>query len=237
MTSSRGVGQQRARVLKVLREAAAPVGAREVADSLGLHITTVRFHLKTLEEQGHIVRRGGTGEQRAGRPSLSYAVAPRLDYADVVALFAAHLGGTAAERESRAALVGAELAHRVNVARRRTPLQVTDLVVETLGELGFTVRSTLMSFGRATVQICSCPLAEIATTAPEVVRGIQRGLIQEVLDVNADAIGGQFQVTVSPDAGHGDCTVNLALEPLEKESSCAPAGDPGACRQAQAGRT
>ncbi|SIN58721.1 Possible transcriptional regulator [Mycobacteroides abscessus subsp. abscessus] len=63
-------------------------------------------------------------------------------------------------------------------------------------------------------------------------RGIQRGLIQEVLDVNADAIGGQFQVTVSPDAGHGDCTVNLALEPLEKESSCAPAGDHGACRQA-----
>ncbi|SLD04409.1 transcriptional regulator [Mycobacteroides abscessus subsp. massiliense] len=150
----------------------------------------------------------------------------------MVALFAVHLGGTAAERESRAALVGADLAHRVNVARRRTPLQVTDLVVETLGELGFTVRSTLMSFGRVTVQICSCPLAEIATTAPEVVRGIQRGLIQEVLDVNADAIGGQFQVTVAPDAGHGDCTVNLAVEPLEKESSCAPAGDHGACRQA-----
>lgn len=174
MTGSRGAGQQRARVLKVLQEAAAPVGAREVADSLGLHITTVRFHLKPLEEQGHIVRRRGTGEQKAGRPSLSYEVAPRLDYADVVALFAAHLGGTAAERESRAALVGADLAHRVNVARRRTPLQVTDLVVETLGELGFTVRSTLVSFGRVTVQICSCPLAEIATTAPEVVRGIQR---------------------------------------------------------------
>lgn len=110
MTGSRGAGQQRARVLKVLQEAAAPVGAREVADSLGLHITTVRFHLKTLEEQGHIVRRRGTGEQKAGRPSLSYEVAPRLDYADVVALFAAHLGGTAAERESRAALVGADLA-------------------------------------------------------------------------------------------------------------------------------
>lgn len=212
----RRTGQQRERVLDVLRQASRPVGAQHIADSLRIHITTVRFHLKTLEEQGHIVRRGGAAEQKAGRPSLAYAIAPRLDYADVVALFAVHLGGSAAERESRAALVGADLAHRVNVARRRAPLPAADLVVETLGELGFTVHSTLMSFGRVTVQICSCSLAEIATTAPEVVRGIQRGLIQEVLDVNAEAIGGRFQVTVSPDAAHGDCTVSMALEPHTK---------------------
>ncbi|MGV0585944.1 winged-helix domain-containing protein [Mycobacteroides chelonae] len=213
MTGDRRAGQQRERVLGLLREATQPVGVQHIADSLGIHITTVRFHLRTLEEQGHIVRRGGAAGQRAGRPSLAYAVAPRLDYADVVSLFAVHLGGTAAERESRAALVGADLAHRVNVARHRASLPAVDLVVETLGELGFTVQSTLMSFGSVTVQICSCPLAEIASTAPEVVRGIQRGLIQEVLDVNADALGGQFEVTVSPDAGHGDCTVSLTLDP------------------------
>lgn len=216
MTGNRRVGEQRERVLGLVREAALPVGAQHIADSLRLHITTVRFHLKTLEEQGHIVRRTGGAEQKAGRPSHVYAMAPRLDYADVVSLFAVHLGGTPAERESRAALVGADLAHRVDVARRRAPLPAVDLVVETLGELGFTVQSTLMSFESVTVRICSCPLAEIATTAPEVVRGIQRGLIQEVLDVNADAVGGQFQVTVSPDAGQGDCTVSLALNPLVK---------------------
>lgn len=214
MTASRRAGQQRDRVLGLVREASLSVGAQHIADSLRIHITTVRFHLKTLEEQGHILRRSGGTEQKAGRPSLTYAIAPRLDYADVVSLFAVHLGGTAAERESRAALVGADLAHRVNVARRRAPLPAVDLVVETLGELGFTVQSTLMSFGRITVQICSCPLAEIATSAPEVVRGIQRGLIQEVLDVNAAEVGGQFQVSVSPDAGHGDCTVSLALQPV-----------------------
>lgn len=219
MTGNRRAGQQRERVLEVLREAPLPVGARDIADNLGIHVTTVRFHLKTLEEQGQIVRRGSSTEQKAGRPSLAYAVAPRLDYADVVSLFAVHLGGTAAERESRAALVGADLAHRVNVARHRDPLPAADLVVETLGELGFTVHSTLMSFGRTTVQICSCPLAEIATTAPEVVRGIQRGLIQEVLDVNADAIGGTFRVTVSPDANHGDCTVIVALDPQARGGS------------------
>ncbi|WP_078315420.1 winged-helix domain-containing protein [Mycobacterium sp. D16Q16] len=216
MTAHRGAGQQRERVLGLLREAPQPVGAQHIADSLRIHITTARFHLKTLEEQGQIVRRGGSAGQKAGRPSLAYAIAPRLDYADVVSLFAVHLGGTPAERESRAALVGADLAHRVNVARHRAAIPAADLVVETLGELGFTVHSTLMSFGRTTVQICSCPLAEIAETAPEVVRGIQRGLIQEVLDVNAEAVGGQFQVTVAPDAGHGDCTVSLTLDPQVK---------------------
>ncbi|MGH3955377.1 MAG: helix-turn-helix transcriptional regulator [Mycobacterium sp.] len=216
MTGNRKAGQQRDRVLGLLREAPQPVGVQHIADNLQIHITTVRFHLKTLEEQGQIVRRGSSAGQKAGRPQLAYAIAPRLDYADVVALFAVHLGGTAAERESRAALVGADLAHRVGVARHRASLSAEDLVVETLGELGFTVQSTLMSFGRSTVQICSCPLAEIATTAPEVVRGIQRGLIQEVLDVNADAVGRQFQVTVSPDAGHGDCTVSLTLDPQVK---------------------
>lgn len=215
MTGNRKAGQQRDRVLGLLREAPQPVGVQHIADSLRIHITTVRFHLKTLEEQGQIVRRGGSAGQKAGRPSLAYAIAPRLDYADVVSLFAVHLGGTPAERESRAALVGTDLAHRVNVARHRVAIPAADLVVETLGELGFTVHSTLMSFGRITVQICSCPLAEIAAAAPEVVRGIQRGLIQEVLDVNADAVGGQFQVTVSPDAGHGDCTVILALHPCD----------------------
>lgn len=215
MTGNRKAGQQRDRVLGLLRGAPQPVGVQHIADNLRIHITTVRFHLKALEEQGQIVRRGGSAGQKAGRPQLAYAIAPRLDYADVVALFAVHLGGTAAERESRAALVGADLAHRVGVARHRASLPAEDLVVETLGELGFTVHSTLMSFGRTTVQICSCPLAEIATTAPEVVRGIQRGLIQEVLNVNAEAVGGQFQVTVSPDAGHGDCTVSLALYPCD----------------------
>lgn len=216
MTGNRKAGQQRDRVLGLLREAPLPVGVQHIADNLQIHITTVRFHLRTLEEQGQIVRRASSTGQKAGRPQLAYGIAPRLDYADVVALFAIHLGGTAAERESRAALVGADLAHRVSVARHRASLSAEELVVETLGELGFTVQSTLTSFGRTTVRICSCPLAQIATTAPEVVRGIQRGLIQEVLDVNADAVGRQFQVTVSPDAGHGDCTVSLTLDPQVK---------------------
>jgi hypothetical protein len=84
-------------------------------------------------------------------------------------------------------------------------------VVTTLAELGFQVRSVLNSFGEVTVQICTCPLAEVTVTAPEVVRGIQQGLIQEVIDLNADAIGAGRRAAVTLDPRRGSCEVSLVL--------------------------
>ena len=211
--SERAAGQQRQKVLGLLRSAPGPVDAKHVADTLQIHITTARFHLTTLEGQGYIRRGGETRAGRAGRPRLTYEVAPKLDYADIVSLFAAHLGGTAQEREQRALRIGADLAHRVHLARKRGETTIADLVVATLSELGFQVRSVLNSFGEVTVQICTCPLAEVAATAPEVVRGIQQGLIQEVIDLNADAIGGRYRAAVTPDARGGSCEVSLVLRP------------------------
>ena len=144
---------------------------------------------------------------------MTYEVAPRLDYADVVALFAAHLGGTADEREARAVRVGADLAHRVRVARVRAETCVADLVVATLVELGFGVRSVLTCFDEVAVEICTCPLAEIAAEAPEVVRGVQQGLIQAVIDLNTEVIGARYRASVRPDAGRGSCQVRLVLRP------------------------
>lgn len=209
----RGAGQQRQRVLGVLRDAAGPVDARHVADRLDIHVTTARFHLSTLESQG-VVRRGTETRHRgAGRPRLIYEIVPRLDYADIVALFAVHLGGSAAEREARALGIGADLAHRINLATPRAGTVVANLIVETLGELGFQIHSVVNAFGTVTVRICACPLAEIATEAPEVVTGIQQGLLQEILDANTDALGARYHATVRPDPHHGACQVHLTAQP------------------------
>ncbi|MCV7279805.1 helix-turn-helix domain-containing protein [Mycolicibacterium flavescens] len=211
--SERAVGQQRRKVLNLLQNATAAVDAQQVADALQIHITTARFHLATLEEQG-VVRRGHTARAgRAGRPRVTYEVAPRLDYADIVALFATHLGGTPQEREQRAVRIGADLARRVRLARPRSEPTIADMVVATLNELGFQVRSVFNSFGEVTVQICTCPLAQVAASAPEVVRGIQQGLIQEVIDCNADAVGAKYQASVTPDPHGGSCEVGLVLRP------------------------
>ena len=212
--SDRVAGRQREKVLEPPRASAHPVDAHLVADALPIHVTTARFHLHALETQRY-VRRAGARPAGAGRPKLTYEPVPRLDYADIVALFAAHLGGTADEREQCAQRIGADLAHRVRVARPRDAQTPADLVVAALGELGFQVRSVLSSFGTVTVQLCTCPLAKVAETAPEVVRGIQQGLIQEVIDRNAAAIGRNYLVTVTPDARGGSCEVGLKLEPHE----------------------
>ena len=210
--SERAAGQQRRRVLGLMRPSGAPVDARQVADALNIHITTARFHLTTLEAQGAIRRGAGTRSGGAGRPRLTYELAPRLDYADIVALFATHLGGTADEREQRAVRIGADLARRTRLAAGRTDDSVTDLVVDALDELGFRTRAVVEAFGAVTVGICTCPLAEIAVDAPEVVRGIQQGLIQEVVDSHAETLGGGYRVSVQPDPRAGSCEVSLRLE-------------------------
>ncbi|RAV18367.1 ArsR family transcriptional regulator [Mycolicibacterium sp. GF69] len=211
--AERGAGQQRQRVLGVLRDAAGPVDARQVADALDIHITTARFHLSTLEGQ-RVVRRGtGQRHRGAGRPRLTYEIAPRLDYADIVALFAVHLGGDAAEREARALRIGADLARRVNLPAPPAGTAVGDLISHALGELGFQIHSIVNAFGAVTVQVCACPLAEIAARAPEVVSGIQQGLLQEILDVNTDALGCRHRATVRPDPHHGACQVHLIVHP------------------------
>lgn len=212
--SGQAVGQQRQRVLGLLRTAGRPVDVQHVADALQIHVTTARFHLGTLEHQG-VIRRGDPRGRGVGRPRMTYEIAPRLDYADIVALFAAHLGGTAEERESRALRIGADLAHRVHLTSRRRESSISDLVVGTLHQLGFEIRSVLDAFGEVTVQICTCPLAEIAVDAPEVVRGIQQGLIQEVIDHNASALGHRYSAAVRPDSRQGSCEVSLVLRPSD----------------------
>ncbi|CAJ1580370.1 ArsR family transcriptional regulator [[Mycobacterium] wendilense] len=210
--SDRAAGRQRSRVLELVRAATEPVDARQVADALDIHVTTARFHLGTLEAQGAIRRGAGTRAGGAGRPRSTYELAPRLDYADIVALFAAHLGGTVEEREARAVRIGADLARRTRLTRARTAATATDLVLRALDELGFQTRSTVAAFGAITIGICTCPLVEIAVDAPEVVRGIQQGLIQEIIDSNREVLGRGYRVQVRPDAQAGSCAVSLLLE-------------------------
>lgn len=222
--SARAAGLQRQRVLNLLREAPGPVDARHVAEALSIHVTTARFHLSALESQG-VVRRATESRGRgAGRPRLTYEPAPRLDYADIVSLFAAHLGGTASERAERATLIGADLAHRVRLTRSRDVESAADLVAEVLGDLGFQISSMFDALGEVTVSVCTCPLAEIAVEAPEVVRGIQQGLIQEVLDQNAAKLGSRYAVRVAPDAGAGSCQVRVALLPSPSSNVSAGGG-------------
>ena len=57
-------------MLDILRAAVGPVGVREVAQQLGLHFNTARFHLEALVGAGHGPSRGTEGRQAPGRPRI-----------------------------------------------------------------------------------------------------------------------------------------------------------------------
>ncbi len=70
----------RNRVLRLVREHGGAVDASELADRIGLHVTTVRFHLDALCDEGAIARTR-IAPSGVGRPRTGYvAVQDRLDY-------------------------------------------------------------------------------------------------------------------------------------------------------------
>src|SRR6516162_10291049 len=71
------LGRSRARVLELLREAAAPLGVQEVAERCGLHPNTARFHLDALVAAGLAIRgpQPNPGVRRLGRPAIGYRAA------------------------------------------------------------------------------------------------------------------------------------------------------------------
>ena len=58
----------------MLRAAGSPVGVREVADRMGLHPNTARFHLDALVDAGLAVR-APQARTAPGRPSTGYQAA------------------------------------------------------------------------------------------------------------------------------------------------------------------
>lgn len=69
------LGRRRAAVLDVLRAARSPLGVQEVADQMGLHPNTARFHLDALVDAG-LATRASKQRKTPGRPSIAYHAVP-----------------------------------------------------------------------------------------------------------------------------------------------------------------
>ncbi len=104
----------RTRVLRLVRERRGAVDASELAERIGVHVTTVRFHLDALCDQGAIARTR-IAPSGVGRPRTGYvAVADRLDYQSLAEILALELGDTAHTRRRRAERAGRQRAIRLH---------------------------------------------------------------------------------------------------------------------------
>jgi predicted ArsR family transcriptional regulator len=223
----------------MVREHGEAIDAVELASRMKLHVTTVRFHLDALCNEGAIERtrmnRGGVGRPRTGYR----AVEERLDYRILAEVLAMELGETVQTRARRAQRAGQQWAGRIASQREPVAGRVDSdtaeagdpldrgavLATEVFSRMGFDPELAAESepsaslsadseqvLGRERViRLHACPVRDLARAHPEVGCGLHLGLLQGLLD-HAAATGGH------PD--HQDAALSARLEPFVEPELC-----------------
>ena len=205
----------RLRILEVLQEAEASLDARELGRHVGLHVSTVRSHLRILAAAG-LVSAEREERTRPGRPRVLYeAAAEPLDTRALAShrllaqVLTSHLAGS--ERDPSA---GAEEAGRVwgaQLVRRPPPFtpvskeETIDQVVRLHEQYGFRPQLRRAKSGHEIV-LKRCPFQEVATTYRAVICPVHLGLMRGAL---AELRTGVRADWLEPFAEPGACVGHL----------------------------
>lgn len=205
--------RSRDRARALLAESSEGLDAHQVAQALDLHVTTARFHLNNLVDEGAAIsetlRPGGVG-----RPRVLYRLVPGPPADELLHLLLRQLGGTEAEREQLASIAGrawaqAHAGPAAAVDHGAVPDPV--VVIETLlTRLGFRITDVVSAFGSHRMMLCSCPLQTIAARNPEIAHGVVRGAIAYALGQASQVFDGAYAIDVSPDPA-GACEMRIDL--------------------------
>jgi predicted ArsR family transcriptional regulator len=181
------IGSRRDDVLAALRGAASTMSIAAIADQLGVHPNTVRFHLDSLVADGR-VERVEPDHRRPGRPPLLFRAARRMDpggprryqlLAEILTL------GLASDRNAsaKALTAGRAWASRLTRPTRKAPgaRESIDRLVGLLAELGFAPQRRT-AHGQVQVGLRHCPFLELAEGSSSVVCPIHLGLMQGALE-------------------------------------------------------
>jgi predicted ArsR family transcriptional regulator len=210
------LGRSRASVLDMLRAADRPLGVREVAQRLGLHTNTARFHLEALAAAGLAVREP-EDRQIPGRPRIGYLPAaegpagPRR-YRLLAQMLASLITGTvpepgsAAEEAGRA--WGAYLTPEPPPFQRLTAAQAVEKLTATMAGMGFAPQVVADGDGgRYELRLRHCPFREVAEQHKDVICGLHLGLMRGAFDVmRAPVTAEGLDPFVAPDL----CVARLA---------------------------
>ena len=176
--------EPRRRALALLTESAVPLGVAAVADALGLHITTARFHLEHLEAAGLIERQVARAGQR-GRPHLLFsAVAAPLAAENaqqqLIETLAGVIGEDADGGRARAIRAGERwsaqyAAAAAGVATDGPAADVVPPLLSVLTEIGFEPE---LRADEAVIALKACPFRAEARSNPDVVCSVHLGLMK-----------------------------------------------------------
>lgn len=180
-------------VLQLLRLSARPLGVDEIAQHIGLHQNTARFHLDRLVDSGYVVRRSAA-PGGPGRPRVIYEATAARDgegsYRLLAEVLAQHLAANSERPMKDAVEAGRGWA---GSTRRRQPdpegpeaaaaapvsedVAITE-VVRMLADIGFAPE---LSADGTSIYLHHCPFRALAESHSDVVCGAHLGMIQGAL--------------------------------------------------------
>jgi predicted ArsR family transcriptional regulator len=182
-----------------------------LAETLQLHVNTVREHLEWLTQQ-ELVRRAPSLPAGRGRPPQLFEPVPRdadgdSEYVGLAAALAGHISRTSPQPAVDAVEAGSswgrQLAQRSGRRRASSPTAARRQVNELLDDMGFAPEAD----ARATdVRLTRCPLLETALRYPDVVCGVHLGIAQGAL---AEFGGDPERTALLPFAEPGACRLHL----------------------------
>lgn len=186
------LGRSRAGVLDMLQAADRPLGVREVAQRMGLHPNTARFHLEALVAAGLAVREA-EDRQTPGRPSICYlptaeGPAGQRRYRLLAQMLASLITGTVPDPGAAAAEVGrawgAYLTQQPPPFQRVTAAEAVERLTATMEGMGFApqVVSDEKS-GQYQLRLHQCPFREVAEQHRDVICGLHLGLMRGAFDL------------------------------------------------------
>ncbi len=195
--------ERRAQLVEELRGARDGLDVQELARRLDLHANTIRWHLGILADAGLVVSH--PAERTApGRPRILYALAPGAptEDGDEYRLLATILTGTvsalddgSARAEQAGRAWGRYLVTSPPPGTKATDEHATREIVGLLDQQGFAPR---VEGGE--IHMCRCPFAELATSHPDVVCTLHRGLIAGALEeLGSDLQVGELEIFPRPD--------------------------------------
>jgi predicted ArsR family transcriptional regulator len=184
------VEDTRTRIEAALRAAPDGLDVPQLADRLGLHPNTVRWHLGALADSGAVSSAPQPHAGR-GRPRIVYRFEPAraAGTRDEYRLLATMLSSAVASPDAAEA---AGHAWGRYLVPRRLPLvraddaEATRTVEALLDEQGFAPEA-----GEGEIRMHRCPFHDLAEAHPEIVCAVHRGLIDGALE----ELGSELRIT------------------------------------------